>query len=128
MSNLLLVGIGGFFGAISRYGLGSWIQGSLNQPKFPWHTMAVNLVGCFAIGVLYALHFKHYGMAKPLQLLVFTGFLGGFTTFSTFGWETLVLLREGDPRAAMLYMLGSLILGVLAVWGAFALVSAFAKS
>ncbi len=128
MTNVLLVGIGGFFGAISRYGLANLVRGFLSTAKFPWPIFAVNILGCFVIGILYAVHLRQHEISKPMQMLLLTGFLGGFTTFSTFGWETFELLRSGETKLAVAYSVGSLVVGVLAVWGAFALVSSMGRS
>jgi CrcB protein len=121
MKCLLLVGLGGGLGALGRYGLGVWLADIFHTPKFPFPTFFINLLGCLLIGILYGLHFHHSQFTKPAQLFIFTGILGGFTTFSTFGWETLTLLQNGNPRGAFLYGGGSIVLGLLAVWLGYAL-------
>ena len=78
---LLLVGIGGFAGAIARWGIGTAIKTTLGEPAFPYPTMIVNLLGCFAIGIAYSI----WEANNALNLVIIIGFLGGFTTFSTFG-------------------------------------------
>lgn len=109
----LLVGAGGFVGAVSRWGLGELIRSKMGEElSFPYPTFAVNLLGCFLIGAAYALWGKHEG----LRLLLIAGFLGGFTTFSAFGWETLSLLRSGAVGLAAIYVGLSSALGVVLVW------------
>ena len=99
MKDLLLVCIGSFFGGGARYLIGKTVQ-SWVAVSFPWRTMAVNVIGCFLIGLLSGL---------------VTGFCGGFTTFSTFMNENLLLGRDGAMLSAVLYTLVSLALGLIAV-------------
>ena len=93
MQQILMVALGGAVGALLRYGLADLTHRVLG-PSFPWGTLVVNLTGCFAIGFLWALH-ERAPFAR-LHPLVFTGTLGAFTTFSTFGLETFQLLRDGE--------------------------------
>lgn len=116
MSNLLLVGLGGGLGSISRYLLGGWILHQTMQQRFPYGTFAVNLLGCLAIGLLAGMAGRAEWLGPSTRLLLITGFLGGFTTFSAFGLETMLLLRRGDAAVAVAYVLGSVVLGLLAVW------------
>ena len=92
MNTVLAVGIGGFFGAISRYLLATWVQ-KLSSSFFPIGTLSVNVIGSFLIGFLY-LYFSHT-INPTLKAMLITGFLGALTTFSTFSLETLLLLQEG---------------------------------
>ena len=92
MNTVLAVGIGGFFGAISRYLIATWIQ-KLSSSFFPIGTLSVNVIGSFLIGFLY-LYFSHT-INPTLKAMLITGFLGALTTFSTFSLETLLLLQEG---------------------------------
>ena len=105
---------GGGIGAVLRFALGSWIVARA-AGGFPWSTFAVNVVGCLAIGfaVVAADDFGWLGSSARLFLVV--GLLGGFTTFSTFGFETISLLIEGRFFAAVAYAGGSVVLGVAAV-------------
>ena len=114
--SLLLVGIGGFAGSVARYALGGWLLHHTAQERFPWSTFAVNVVGCLVIGVLAGLAERHSMFGPGLRLFLFTGLLGGFTTFSAFGLETLFLLRRGEPWVAAAYVAGSVLLGLAAVW------------
>lgn len=116
MTNILLVGLGGFAGAIARYLLGGWILHHTMAARFPWSTFAVNVLGCLLIGVLSGLA-ERFAMINPAaRLLLFTGLLGGFTTFSAFGLETVFLLRRGEVLVATAYMAGSVIIGIGALW------------
>lgn len=116
MNHLLLVGLGGFIGAVSRWKLGGWLLHLTAQQRFPWPTFAVNVAGCLVIGVLAGLAARHDMFGPGARLFLFTGLLGGFTTFSAFGLETLFLLRRGEPWIAAAYVLASVIAGLLAVW------------
>jgi len=108
----ILVGVGGFAGATTRWGLSSVIKSTLNDPSFPYPTFIINLLGCLAIGIAYSL----LDNSEALKLLIVVGFLGGFTTFSTFGWEILSLIRGQAVALAALYAGLSAMLGVLLVW------------
>ena len=115
-ANLLLVGLGGFAGAVARYLLGGWVLHHTLSAKFPWSTFAVNVLGCLVLGVLSGLAERMEWFTPPVRLLLLTGLLGGFTTFSAFGWETVHLLRRGEPTLALAYALGSVLTCTLAVW------------
>ena len=114
MLNVLLVGAGGFLGAVSRYGLSIL----LTRPGagFPVATLVANLVGCLLIGAL----FPWVGEGKPGgaggRLFLVVGILGGFTTFSAFGHETVDLMKRGEAGVAAGYVAASVILGLAAVW------------
>jgi CrcB protein len=116
VTQILLVGLGGCLGSIARY-LGSGaVQRLSGDETFPVGTVAVNLSGCFAIGVLsYAFEFT--GLFSPAtRSFLIIGFLGGFTTFSAFGNETFQLLRTGDPLPAVANVLVQVSGGLLLVW------------
>jgi len=116
MGNLLWVGIGGFIGSVCRYSVNSVIQRLLSQPLFPYGTLAVNLIGCFLIGFLGGMSdIRHY-FSPELRLLVFMGALGGFTTFSTFGYESFNMARNGNITATLLNIGIHVVLGLVAVW------------
>lgn len=121
MFNTLLVGIGGFFGAIARYQLGGWVLHHTFEARFPWSTFAVNVVGCFIIGALSGLTEKFGILGASERLFLITGFLGGFTTFSAFGLETFYLLRRGESLIAAAYIIASVLVGLVALWGAWKL-------
>lgn len=114
MNAYLWVGLGGFIGSVARYGVALWLApGEIG--RFPWATFAVNCVGCLLIGVLAGV-FARAPAPDAVRLFAITGVLGGFTTFSAFGLESVTLLRRGDLGAALLYILGSVLVGVVAVW------------
>lgn len=117
MKTLLLVGLGGAIGAVSRHLLGVWLLPLSTEYRFPLGTLAVNVIGCFLIGVLAAFFQRHAPAEQALRPFLITGILGGFTTFSAFGLETFELIRRGEPATALLYVAASLVLGLLAVWG-----------
>jgi CrcB protein len=103
VKQLLLVGLGGGLGAISRFQLGLWIQAQFAS-ALPIATLAVNLIGCFLIGLLAALGEKRGILTPETRVFLVTGVLGGFTTFSAFGMETFALLRGGKLAWALLYV------------------------
>ncbi|MDX1977373.1 MAG: fluoride efflux transporter CrcB [Pseudanabaenaceae cyanobacterium bins.68] len=111
MAKILLVGIGGFVGSILRYLVSSHIQQFTKGLDFPYGTLVVNLIGCFLIGLLSELI-----STDESQALVLIGFLGGFTTFSTFSHESLNLLANGKGNLALLNISIQVIMGMAAVW------------
>ena len=115
--NAFLIFIGGGLGAISRWGLSTGIEKLTLKTvlhKFPLGILACNLLGCFLIGCVFGYFTqKHPAWAFPLLV---TGFLGGFTTFSTFGHDTFEAFNDGLPLVALLNILLSVVLGVAAVW------------
>ncbi len=115
MRPLLLVGIGGGVGSIIRYTLSLFI--SRHVPvSFPLGTFLVNISGCFLIGVFYSLSIKYTGFNPEWRLLLITGICGGYTTFSTFSYDGLILMRQGALLYFMLYVVGSVVLGLLATF------------
>ncbi|MCC6462912.1 MAG: fluoride efflux transporter CrcB [Saprospiraceae bacterium] len=114
MKLILIIGAGSFIGGVARYLLGQWVQAKA-ATAFPYGTLAVNVLGCLAIGLVLGWSVRH---SPPVEWRFFlaTGFCGGFTTFSTFSNETLALLREGQTAAASAYVVASLALGLLATW------------
>lgn len=113
MKEYLLVGLGGMLGSMSRYFTSSLFAHALPAAKFPWGTFTVNLVGCLLIGVFAGFSERAFQYNSELRLLAITGFLGGFTTFSAFGIESLHLFRAGDLMLAALYVAGSVALGIV---------------
>ena len=114
--NILAVGLGGALGAVCRYLLGQVI------PKlgsgFPLATFAVNLLGCFAIGLVVGIAGRHTDIDPRLILFLQTGICGGFTTFSTFSLESLTLIEEGRLAIGILYIVLSVLLGLFALLAA----------
>ena len=114
MRELLVVGFGGFLGAIARYSISGWVH-RWAGPAFPWGTMAVNVAGCLALGAMMALVEGRAGLSQETRLFVGIGLLGSLTTFSTFGFETLELLRRSELGLALASVGGNLLLGLGAV-------------
>jgi CrcB protein len=105
----LLVMVGGAIGSLLRYLVGAWVQGLLG-PTFPWSTLFVNALGSLLIGAVVRLSLEG-ALSGEARLFLAVGLLGGFTTFSSFSYETLALLQDGEALAALAYALGSLLLG-----------------
>lgn len=119
---ILLVGAGGFLGSVLRYGMYGLVSRS-PIAAFPYGTLAANLLGCLAIGLLAGLAESRQLIGPDMRLFLFVGLLGGFTTYSAFGYETFALLRDGEPLRAAAIVLAHLVAGVGAVWWGFALTS-----
>src|SRR5262245_812364 len=115
IKNILLVALGGSVGSVARYLMQKWFNENHPHP-FPWGTFSVNLIGCFLIGVIYAASEKSTVLSPQVRLLLITGFCGGFTTFSTFAFENVNLLRGGDISYFLLYTIGSVVLGITGVF------------
>lgn len=116
MKNVLAVGIGGFCGSIARYLAGVLVLRFVAAPVFPYATLLVNVVGCLLIGFLGGLAENTALISPEMQLLLIVGLLGGFTTYSAFGYQTLLLARDGRMPLAVLNVSAHLILGLGAVW------------
>ena len=116
MLKIFLAGIGGFVGSVLRYSVSGFVQDVSRSIHFPYGTLAVNLIGCFAIGLLSQLAETRGLFTAETRTLVFVGVLGGFTTFSAFGNETINLWREGESALALLNITAHLVLCVGAVW------------
>ncbi|MBA3772018.1 MAG: fluoride efflux transporter CrcB [Ramlibacter sp.] len=116
MADFLWVGIGGLLGSMARYAVALAFAGAPASSRFPVATLIVNLVGCALIGVLAGWFERNAALGAGLRLFLLTGVLGGFTTFSAFGLETITLLRRGEPALALAYVAASVVLGLLAVW------------
>src|SRR5688572_28175231 len=123
MRILLLIGTGGFIGSVLRYLLSLSIQNKALS-AFPYGTFAVNVLGCFAIGVIFALAEKG-NLSNEWRLFLATGICGGFTTFSAFSLETITLIRDGEMTQAFLYILSSIALGLAATFLGIALMKSF---
>lgn len=116
MTKILLIGLGGGLGAISRYLVVVGVQGLLGGLIFPFGTFVVNMTGCLIIGFLAAMAESRGLFTGDLRAFVFVGILGGYTTFSSFGYETVQLLRDGEVMYASLNAVGQLVLGITCVW------------
>ena len=116
MGKLLLAGLGGFIGSALRYAVGGYVQYRSRSIYFPYGTLAVNLIGCFVIGFLSQLSETRGVFTAETRTLIFIGILGGFTTFSAFGNETLNLWRDGENALAITNVAAHLVLCLGAVW------------
>ena len=110
---LIIIGLGGALGSICRY-LMQLAVGRFIPLSFPLGTFLVNISGCFLIGLLYGLADRHAWMTLEWRLFLVTGICGGYTTFSTYSYEGISLFRQGNYTYFMLYVAGSVILGLLA--------------
>lgn len=116
MTSIVIVGVGGLVGSVFRHLLGGWVAQLTPQAQFPVATLVVNLAGCLVMGVLAGVSERIDWPGPATRLLLVTGLLGGFTTFSSFSLQTLDLLRGGEPGRAALYVLGSVALCLLGAW------------
>ena len=116
MQNILLVGAGGFVGSVLRYLSSLGAQRVLAEPLLPYGTFAVNVVGCFAIGLLAGLADSRQVLSPEARLILMVGLLGGFTTYSTFGYDSLAILKNTGVGAAGLYVGLHIVVGIAAVW------------
>jgi CrcB protein len=123
MLKLLLIAIGGALGSVARYGTGTLLLEPTQRTLFPWGTLTVNLVGCLLIGYINGILDDRLIRAEFRFLLVI-GFLGGYTTFSTFGWEAAAFLRDQQYARAAAYVLANNVIGVLLVMVGYALTRA----
>jgi len=115
------VGLGGFLGASARYYLGGWLNDLSPGSLFPYETLVINVSGCLGIGLLAGLAELRGLFSPELRLFLMVGILGGFTTFSTFGYETFQLMRDGEVMAASLNVVLQVVLGLAGVWAGYAL-------
>lgn len=113
---LLLAGAGGFTGSICRYLTGLACAKLFSNAQFPFGTFAANILGCLLIGIVGGIWESEKWISEEMRVLLMVGFLGGFTTFSAFGWESLTLIRNGFPGMAILNVGLQLSFGLLAVW------------
>ena len=116
VQQILVVGLGGLVGAIARYVLTGLVQRRIFPGLFPAGTLVVNSLGCLLIGILMALATQKRWLSPDAQLLLVTGVLGSLTTFSTFGYETVELLRQSQWRLAVLNVAANIVIGFAAVW------------
>jgi CrcB protein len=116
MRNLILIGLGGFMGAILRFSVSGFVQQWFKSVNFPYGTLVVNLLGCFLIGWLSHTAEIRGLLSTEARSFIFIGLLGAFTTFSTFGNDTVSLFREGEDVLSLLNISLHLVLGLAAVW------------
>jgi fluoride exporter len=120
MIKLLLVGFAGFIGTLGRYGLSGVIARRYGE-TFPLGTLAVNLVGCFLVGLLFYLMQERYLVNQNVRSIILIGLLGGFTTFSSLGLQTFTLLQDNEIALAALNLVASNVLGLFLVWAGYTL-------
>jgi len=120
----LYIGLGGFLGSISRYLLSQYVDKKVDT-LFPFGTFSVNIIGCLLLGALYAFAEKENVMTSELRLLLTVGFCGSFTTFSTFAYEKVQLINQGEWMTFGLYAISSVALGLIATIGGATLVKMF---
>ena len=115
---ILGIVLAGGLGSLCRYLIATW--GNSLGARMPYGTLAVNLAGCFAIGLLGAMFLKRPDQ-ETLRIMLVTGFLGGFTTFSAYSWETMALFRQGETEHALAYITASNVGGLVAAWSGYRL-------
>ena len=120
MEKFLLVGLGGALGSMTRYWLGSTIANRWGT-RFAFGTLTINVIACAAIGFSFTFLTAHLNISPAWRFLIPVGFIGAFSTFSTYEWETLAEVRSGAFALAALYAVGSLVLGLAATWAGAAL-------
>ncbi len=116
MDRFILVGVGGAIGSIARYLISGWVQGWTNSATYPYGTLAVNVLGCFIIGILSYLGDVRGVLNPEMRLLLMVGFLGGLTTFSTFSNESMAMVRDSEYGLALLNVGAQIVLGFGAVY------------
>lgn len=108
--------LGGGLGSFLRFAAGAWVLHHYPAGKFPWATLGVNWLGCLLIGLIYGWVENRTMLGVPVRYFLITGFLGGFTTFSAFGMETIYLFKRGETGMAWIYVVASVAGGLVLVW------------
>lgn len=116
MQKYIFIAIGGALGSMARYWVGATVAGRLGT-KFPYGTFVINITACLIIGFSLTLLSKRAELNPAWRFLIPVGFIGAYSTFSTYEWETLSTIRSGAFLMALLYAISSLVLGLIAVWG-----------
>ena len=116
MYKILLLLVGGAFGTGCRYLLSSSVYAVLERPTFPWANLVINVSGSFTIGLLAELFESRLLISPEMRVALLTGVLGGYTTFSSFSFETYSLLRDGEVALAFVNAFASVFFGLAAVW------------
>lgn len=125
MQKILLVVLGGALGTGLRYSFSSLIYSIIKQPSFPYANLVINVSGSFLIGLFAELFETRFLISPDMRAALLTGVLGGYTTFSSFSFETLSLMREGEMGLAALNVSASVALGLAAVWAGMRLAQVF---
>jgi fluoride exporter len=113
---MLLVALGGALGSVARFKMSGWVLQQTPNWRFPTGTFVVNVVGCLIAGLLAGMAVKQDVFTPEARVFLFTGILGGFTTFSAFGLETLLLLKRGEAGVAVANVVVSIVVGLLVAW------------
>lgn len=116
MKSILLVALGGAIGSITRFKLSGWVLHHAANWRFPIGTFVVNVIGCFIAGLLAGMAVKQDVFSPEARVFLFTGMLGGFTTFSAFGLETLLLFKRGEAGVAIANAVVSVAVGLIVAW------------
>lgn len=116
MWTYVAIAVGGILGCWARYGMTELVQGVWGR-DFPYATLSINVLGSFLMGFLFVATLERWSVSPELRVGVLTGFLGGFTTFSTFSMESILLIEQGEGAKAVLYMISSVVAGFLAAFG-----------
>jgi len=122
MKSILLVALGGALGSVTRFKISGWILHNSINWRFPLSTFMVNMIGCLVIGLLAGLAAKDNFFSENARVFLFTGIVGGFTTFSAFELDAFFLLKKGDVLVAGGYLMLSIFIGLLALWIGFSLI------
>jgi CrcB protein len=120
MQNILLAAVGGAIGSVLRYLVGVFSTRWFG-PSFPWGTLTVNVVGAFVIGLMVEMIARRFNASPELRVFIVTGIIGGFTTWSSFTLDTMVLFERGATTAAFAYVVGSLVVSFAAIFAGLAL-------
>ncbi len=118
--NILVIAIGGAVGSVARYLLSTFLL-RVTGSQFPVGTFVVNLIGCAIFGVMAGAASQRLSLAPEARLFLFVGILGGFTTFSSYAFESVTLLRDGHLMAASVNIVGQVVLGIVALWAGYLL-------
>lgn len=121
MKSILLVALGGALGSVARFKMSGWVLHQTPNWRFPAGTLAVNVIGCLIAGLLAGLAVKEDCFSPEARVFLFTGLLGGFTTFSAFGLETLLLLKRGETAVALANAIVSIVVGLAVAWLGYAI-------
>ena len=117
--NLFLVGLGGGVGSMLRY----FVQQLFHNKTFPFATFSINVLGSFIIGLVIAFSLKNTAFETNWKLFLATGICGGFTTFSAFSLENILMIQQGKFLYSLIYIAGSILLGLIATWMGFVLIN-----
>jgi CrcB protein len=121
LNAVLLAGVGGALGSIGRYLLGGWVHSLVPFSTFPYGTLVVNVSGCLVIGIVAGISDFRYAFGPELRVFLMIGVLGGFTTYSSFAYETLALARDAEFGRAFANVAAQVVLGLGAAWLGYAL-------